>query len=206
MSIADLDTLFERIYRIIGDPRFLRMEGLGNEVPFFIQPYDVRRQDEIYRRIDALTRRLSADGVEPLLLSLYDIALQRFTDRNQLEKLITKEPQITKAELQKNMEKMVNPETVVAPLVRTMVQDSQASLVILYQVGEVFPYLRTHTVLNNLHSVVRSMPLVVFFPGSYVSSDRHGFYLSLFGKFNGDYYRAFHLEDYIERGRIDVNA
>ena len=32
-------------------------------------------------------------------------------------------------------------------------------------VGEVFPYIRSHTVLNNLQSVAKEKPTVMFFPG-----------------------------------------
>ena len=72
----------------------------------------------------------------------------------------------------------------------------------MYQVGEVFPFLRSHILLNNLQSVVTDMPMVLFFPGEYITSYEHGFKLNLFGKFEGPYYRAFKLEDYVIRGNI----
>ena len=206
MSVTDQDALFERVYRIVSQPRFLALQGLGNEVPFFIQPYDVQQQVDVYRRIEQLRRRLAADGNEPLLISLYDVVLERFSTRGQLEKLFERESSLDKQKLKSRMQGMLSPEKEIAPAVRNLMAASAARLVFLYEVGEVFPYLRTHSVLNNLHSVVERVPLVVFFPGSYVSSDRDGFYLSLFGRFKSDYYRAFHLEDYIERGKIDVDA
>lgn len=206
MPLGDISHSFDRIFRIVRDPKFLSMQGLGNEEAIFIQPYDVRKQNDVYTQIRALHKRLENDGIATALLSLYDIAMRRFEERNQLEKLFEREQEIDKSRLLKHMEQMLGPERHIAPAVRTEIESAEARLVLLYEVGEVFPYLRTHSVLNNLHTVAEHAPLVVFFPGEYVSSDSEGFYLSLFGEFKGDYYRAFHLEDYIQRGRIDVET
>ena len=52
-----------------------------------------------------------------------------------------------------------------------------------------WPLLRAHSLLNNLHAVMGKTPLVLFYPGRY---DGHS--LRLFGKIKGaNYYRAFRL-------------
>ena len=54
-----------------------------------------------------------------------------------------------------------------------------------------YPLLRTHNLLNNLHSVMGSTPLVLFYPGRY-----DGQTLRLFGMLEDNpYYRAFRLVD-----------
>jgi len=64
-------------------------------------------------------------------------------------------------------------------------------------VGEVFPYIRSHNVLNNLQSVAKTHPTVMFFPGEYIHSDDIGSALELFGCLEDDrYYRAFNIYDY----------
>jgi hypothetical protein len=61
----------------------------------------------------------------------------------------------------------------------------------LLGIGEVYPYIRSHTVLNNLQSVLKSHPLVLFFPGEYSHSLEEGASLDLFGRIHDDkYYRA----------------
>ena len=58
-------------------------------------------------------------------------------------------------------------------------------------IGEVFPYIRSHNVLNNLQSVVTGRPMLMFFPGRYEQSDTLGSSLVLFGQLKDDqYYRA----------------
>jgi hypothetical protein len=68
-------------------------------------------------------------------------------------------------------------------------QPDRHDLVILSGVGSVWPLLRSHTLLNNLHPVMGQTSLVLFYPGRY-----DGQSLRLFGKLrNNNYYRAFKL-------------
>jgi hypothetical protein len=61
-------------------------------------------------------------------------------------------------------------------------------------VGEVFPYIRSHNVLNNLQSTAKEKPTVLFFPGSYTFTQISGSSLDLFGRLRDDrYYRAFNI-------------
>ena len=61
-------------------------------------------------------------------------------------------------------------------------------------VGEVFPYIRSHNVLNNLQSTAKDRPTVMFFPGEYTQSLETGASLDLFGRLHDDkYYRAFNI-------------
>jgi hypothetical protein len=61
-------------------------------------------------------------------------------------------------------------------------------IIFIIGVGKSYPIIRSHTVLNNLHSRVDRNPVVMFFPGAYESE------LRLFGEITDDnYYRAFRL-------------
>jgi Domain of unknown function (DUF1788) len=63
------------------------------------------------------------------------------------------------------------------------------NLIFLTGVGNAWPMVRAHSVLNNLHSVTGKKPLVLFYPGNF-----NGLDLSLFGEFKSkNYYRAFQL-------------
>ena len=70
-----------------------------------------------------------------------------------------------------------------------VVRPEQQDLILVSGVGSVWPLLRSHTLLSNLHSVMGKTPLVMFYPGRY-----DGQSLRLFGKLrNNNYYRAFKL-------------
>jgi hypothetical protein len=65
------------------------------------------------------------------------------------------------------------------------------NVVFLTGVGKVYPFVRSHNILNNLQEVLDKTPVIMFFPGKY-----DGQSLQLFGKFKDDnYYRAFRLID-----------
>ena len=75
------------------------------------------------------------------------------------------------------------------PLFEKMFQPQDQDLVLLSGVGSVWPMMRTHSLLNNLHPVMGNTPLVMFYPGKYDQKT-----LRLFGKIKiENYYRAFRL-------------
>ena len=64
-------------------------------------------------------------------------------------------------------------------------------------VGEVYPYIRSHNVLNNLQSTAKDHPTLMFFPGRYTHALATGASLDLFGILHDDkYYRAFNILNY----------
>ncbi len=65
------------------------------------------------------------------------------------------------------------------------------NVVFITGIGKVYPFVRSHNILNNLQEVLDNIPVIMFFPGKY-----DGQSLKLFGKFKDDnYYRAFRLVD-----------
>ena len=199
MSIA---REFEKLFTILSNEKFLQMEGLGNEVPFFIHAYDIKRQEEVHRSIHQVRKRLSIEkGVRTELIGLYNMVLDIIQETNELEDVFELEKEVSKQELIGHFNSIINPEDIKSYFSRKLVED-EFDIMMVYQVGEVYPYLRTHDILNQLQSIVTNMPLVVFFPGDYVMSREIGFHLNLFGRFPGPYYRAFRLDDYLVRGNI----
>jgi hypothetical protein len=204
---------FDQTFRIVSHPKFLSRSGLGNEVPFFIDTYEPADEFAVQEQIRTLCDRLDGAGIVMARLPVYDVVLDTLTEAGRLEAIFEYEKQAPKSGAKRTfggeMEKLADPadgKRLQLEIRRRMEAVPEARLALMYQLGTVYPFLRTHTLLNNLHSVITTVPLVAFFPGEYVSSDRDGFYLSLFGKFKGDYYRAFRLSEYIERGQIRADV
>ena len=86
---------------------------------------------------------------------------------------------------------MLDPQLHIAPAIRDRLARADFDIFFLTGIGEVFPYIRSHNVLNNLQSVVTGKPMLMFFPGRYEQSDTLGSSLVLFGRLKDDqYYRA----------------
>lgn len=197
---------FEHVNAIVSTEKFLNMEGLGNEVPFFIQTYDIKHQDAVYKGIELLKKRLDAEGIPVLAVGLFDLAMGYLEEKGLLRKLFQIEQKTEKEKLKNELgKKLLHPEKVFVPEILKRKKEEEPKLLFLYQVGEIFPFLRTHNLLNHMQKDFSDIPLVLFFPGEYVTSYKEGFYLSLFGnnQFKGDYYRAFKLEDYRIRGGLN---
>ena len=89
------------------------------------------------------------------------------------------------------LQSMLNPQQHLAPLIAEKLADGDCDIVFLTGIGEVFPYIRSHNVLNNLQSVVSGKPMLMFFPGRYEQSETLGSALVLFSRLKDDqYYRA----------------
>ncbi|HJR88668.1 MAG TPA: DUF1788 domain-containing protein, partial [Aeromicrobium sp.] len=89
------------------------------------------------------------------------------------------------------LQAMLDPQLHLAPALQAKVRDGTFDIVFLTGIGEVFPYIRSHNVLNNLQSVVTGKPMLMFFPGDYRQSDSLGSSLVLFNSLTDDqYYRA----------------
>ncbi|KAA3643963.1 MAG: DUF1788 domain-containing protein [Chloroflexi bacterium] len=195
LSKAPFHERHSQLLETISSGRFLKMQGLGNEVPFFICPFspDEKNEfvDDVYK---PLIKNLAQNGVTVLETGLYTLAIDLMRKRGRWEDVITKEPQLSKDELRELLQGILDPEAHLIPAIAQKMAEQEFDVLFIHEVGEVYPYIRSHTVLNNLQSVAKDHPTVMFFPGAYTQSAEEGAALELFGRINGDkYYRAFNI-------------
>lgn len=191
MTPSELSRQEEHLFAVLSGSRFLQMEGLSNEVPFFIYPYDPEDALAVAESKKRIKRRLANKGVEVREVNLYDLSVDILKERGVWDRLLTLEPQQDKADFRDLLQGLLDPQLHIAPAIREKVADGGFDIFFLTGIGEVFPYIRSHNVLNNLQSVVTGKPMLMFFPGRYEQSDSLGSSLVLFGRLKDDqYYRA----------------
>lgn len=191
MTPSELTRQEEHLFDVMSGQRFLNMEGLSNEVPFFIYPYDPENALEVSKARKRITNRLAQAGISVREINLYDLSIEILKSRGDWDELIEVEPEIDKVEFVETLQSILNPQTSLAPAIADSLADSAFDIVFLTGIGEVFPYIRSHNVLNNLQSVVVGKPMLMFFPGRYEQSETLGSSLVLFGQLKDDqYYRA----------------
>lgn len=185
---------FRHLFSVISGQRFLKKQGLGNEVPFFICPFKVEEAVEMDRLQKQLVNRLEQSGIRVLEINLYDLAIEILKDRDIWEQILEMEESVSKEQLKELLQGVLDPETHLVPAIATKLANTSFDVLFLSGVGEVFPYIRSHNVLNNLQSTAKEKPTVMFFPGSYTHSLESGASLDLFGRLHDDkYYRAFNI-------------
>ena len=172
------------------------MQGLVNEVPFFICPFPPSEAVEMAKVGKRLINRLEKDGISVLKVNLYDLMIGILSNLqgDAWDRTLEIEPKVPKDRFREHLQDMVSVEDYLVPEIEKMVSETKPQVLIVSGVGEVFPIIRSHTVLNNLQKIAKDFPTVLFFPGEYIQSSSQGSSLKLFGILHDDnYYRAFDI-------------
>lgn len=185
---------FEHLFELISSERFLLKQGLGNEVPFFICPFPPEQAVEMERMAHQLARKLEQNGIGVLEINLYDLSIELLRERGIWDRILEIEETVSKARLKELLQGVLDPETHLVPAIASKMKTRPFRVMFITGVGEVFPYIRSHNVLNNLQSTAKEQPTVMFFPGTYTQSLESGASLDLFGRLHDDkYYRGFNI-------------
>lgn len=184
----------QHLFAVISSQRFRSRQGLGNEVPFFICPYKPEEAVAMERLRRQLVNRLEQSGVRTLDINLYDLSIEILKERDIWDRILELEVSVSKEELKELLQGVLDPEAHLVPAIAAKMAATDHEVLFLSGVGEVFPYIRSHNVLNNLQSTAKEKPTVMFFPGAYTHSLESGASLDLFARLHDDkYYRAFNI-------------
>jgi hypothetical protein len=164
---------------------------LGGEVPFFITTYSPVQQVLVDRHIAALVNKLQAAGLTVLEFDLYILCMELLEKRGILHKIADKEPVTDEGRFLKMLQAPLDVTGNLVPAIEEKIRDTSCQVIFLTGIGLVYPYIRSHSILNNLQSVIKKIPVVIFFPGIYDGNS-----LNLFGRLkDANYYRAFLLDN-----------
>ncbi len=192
MQKDDIAKKYQHLFSVIKMPKFLRMEALGGEIPFFISTYYPEQEPEIVKAIHGLKNKLEKSGIEVLELNVYDIVMELLDEQLGKGEIFELEKQMDKEEFKNALQSVLDISEVLMPRIKKIIEANHAQVYFLTGVGNVFPFIRSHNILNNLQNIATDAPTVMFFPGRYTGQS-----LELFGKLKDDnYYRAFNLDNY----------
>jgi hypothetical protein len=189
MSNRLTERLNQILPRVTSD-EFLSGRGLGNEIAFYIFEYPPEEELRLREHIHFLLTHIPPrkPGLRVKHINLFDFVLDYLQSRNLLDKALKMQQEKGDEALKKALAGPLH-ENKLAPVFAEAAQPDQHDLVLLSGVGSVWPLLRSHALLNNLHPLMGRTPLVMFYPGRY-----DGQSLRLFGKLKSNpYYRAFKL-------------
>lgn len=195
---SPINERYDHLYHVISSQKFKNKEGLGkNEVPFFICPFNPKDYEQIDKMKSQLFNKLNETGTSILEINLYDLAIEILKENDDFDFLIKQESNMSKDRLKEELQSILDIETVFMEEIASRMKSSDLETMFITGVGEVFPYIRSHNILNNLQKVARAKPTVMFFPGDYKHSLESGASLELFELLRDDkYYRAFNIYHY----------
>lgn len=196
-SESELDQTFDRLFSIMQSDPFLQSNGIGNEVPLYIQPYAIEVQEGIDKRIKALHTRLQTQGQDVLRIHLLELVAEITGPKDRLKRLLEKESSMPRAKMLSTMTRWTDSANHIVPAIKAKLESKQWHATLIHGCGSVFPFLRTHGILESLQKDMDVSPIVFFFPGDYQHREAAGSDLRLFGRLSHKgYYRAFNLDHY----------
>jgi hypothetical protein len=186
----DIKSKFDHILAVISSKKFLRGQILCNDIPIFIVDYEIEQEADIIKMRENLIERLRQQNINVLPIDLYDLSMRVLQqDQGDWKWLIN--PKRTNEEIADQLPGILKVETVVHAVTNMMREHAgQYDMIFFNGCGHIFPFLRTHIILNNLHREIEK-PVVVFFPGTCDSQGTPYSSFRLFGKVTeGHDYRA----------------
>lgn len=171
---------------------FLESRGLGNEIAFYVFDYPAKEELTVRNHIEFIKDRIKKHypDIKLLEINLFQVVVNYLKEKKILEKSFILEQEKGSVKLQKALEGPIKPATIIKYIVNKY-NPNEYSFLLMTGIGNVWPLIRAHSILNNLQSVIDKRPLVLFYPGKY-----DGKSLQLFGEIkNKNYYRAFRLVD-----------
>lgn len=188
-------TFNERLNRILPkltSSDLLLNRGLGNEIGFWIFEYPPEEEMAMRDFLHDVVLPALGKHQPPLkvaAINLFDLVIGLLEERKLLDKAIEMQRKDGDAKVLESLRRVLK-EDKLAQRIVSLHDVGALDLLILWNVGAVYPMLRTHTLLSALHPYMKDTPLVMFYPGKY-----DGFSLRLFNKLTEDhYYRAFRID------------
>lgn len=182
---------FAHVLKVVSSESFLKMDALGGEIPFWIAPYDIEAHDQVEVEIKNLQTKLANKGIKSELIDLFELSCSIIEANIGLEKMFDVEKRKDKEKFKRALQSTVNIHDRLIPAMIEQLSASEPQILLIKGVSSVYPFIRSHTVLNNLQSAVKHIPTVMFFSGAYSGNS-----LNLFGLMKDDnYYRAFNIDN-----------
>ena len=182
----------DAIWNRISSREFLENKGVANEVRYYVFDYEACDELIMRQKIKDLLARNNpeTDGFQIVEYDIYKLILSILEERGYVDKCIRFEKEKGREYLYNAISKLLRLTTDNNLIVNRIMENTpENSVVFLTGIGKVYPFVRAHNVLNNLHQVFDKVPVIMIYPGNW-----NGQSLSLFGTISdGNYYRAFPL-------------
>ena len=176
---------------------FLSSEGIGNEIACYIFDYPAAEELRVREHLKVMQKHLETlhSKLRVLHLNLFDVVLNHLKQRRLLDKAMQMQATKGNEEVLRALKGPLSAEKI-RDFIASEYQPEKHDLVLMSGVGSAWPLVRAHSLLNCLHTVMGTTPLVMFYPGNF-----DGTTLRLFGNVSSgssspgvrSYYRAFVL-------------
>ena len=187
---ASFDERLNQIIPRLTSDELLNNSGLGNEIGFYIFDYPPEKELEVRKHIHFILEYLAKKRPDLRIshVNLFQLVVDYLGSRNLLDRAVKTQQQQGDQALLKALKAPLAADRIAHFFIQEA-RPNENDLVLVSGVGNVWPLLRSHNLLNNLHPLMGNTPLLMFYPGVFTGQG-----LRLFGRLKeSNYYRAFRL-------------
>lgn len=188
IRVANIYKRLDKIKDKILDEKFIKGRGLGNEISFYIFDYDPKYELIVRDHVKFLKKMFSHERYNRQIIEfdLYKMLLELTKEKQIYEQIFQMERDLGGDKL---LEALINFSVPDIFIEKIKQESEEYNVIFITGVGKVYPFVRSHTILNNLQEKIDKKPVIMFYPGEYSGQS-----LNLFNTFMDDnYYRAFQL-------------
>ncbi|MDU3267384.1 MAG: DUF1788 domain-containing protein [Klebsiella oxytoca] len=182
-----LEYRLSQVQSRISEERFLKNNGSGNEIGFWIFDYPAHNELQVREHLKYLLRNLEKNH-KFVHLNIFQIIIDMLTERGLFERVCQQEVKVGTEALKKQLVGLLNQKKI-ADYIEKKVDLQNQEFVILTGMGNAWPLVRGHELMSALQDVMGFTPLLMFYPGTYSGHDLS----PLAGIDSRNYYRAFRL-------------
>ena len=182
----NLSKRLDDLRALIQEPDFLEGKGLSNEVNIRIFCYDAKDEMVVRDFIERLTtdQNLNCRLIEH---NLFRVFLSICDDNHITERIAPLEEKRGKRFVLDQLKNVASNVEFVEKM--RLEPCKRGDVVLITGVGEAFPFIRIHSLLDAMQPYFSDVPVLVMYPGSF-----DGRYVKLFDKLTPNpYYRAFNV-------------
>lgn len=184
--MSELKERLDSLRSLIQEPEFLEGKGLSNEVNIRIFCYDPSEE----MMVRHFTQQVMADqsmNCHLIEYDLYKVFLSICEDKRIDKTIPAMEEKKGKEFIRNQLSRMANN----TAFVNRMKYEPHkiGDVLLITGVGDVFPFIRVHDLLNAMQPEFPDIPILVLYPGNYDGRD-----VQLFNRLKKNpYYRAFNV-------------
>ena len=184
--MSDIKERLDNLRTEIQKPEFLEGKGLSNEVNIRIFCYAAAEEMIVQHSINQIKTDMSLD-CRLIDCNLYKIFLELCEDIDIMDAIPDMEECDGSIFLLEQLHSAIGEGEFVEKM--QYGQHERSDVLMITGIGDVFPFMRIHALLESLQPHFSDIPILVMYPGEF-----DGRHLKLFDKLTpNDYYRAFNL-------------
>ena len=182
--MSNLMERLDNLKALIQEPEFLEGKGLSNEVNIRIFCYDPKEEMAVrhFTQKLILDQNLTCRLIE---YNLYKVFLSICDDKRITDRVAQQEEKKGKQFVLDQMKRMATSSSFITKM--QYEPHEPGDVILITGVGEAFPFIRVHALLDAMQPYFSDVPVLVMYPGTF-----DGHYVRLFDKLMPNaYYRAF---------------